>query len=290
MSATEAIKEKLRDPAYLDLHLAAVGVLSQVGQMQWYDSNFLHRYEAAKAFLEQVRPDRLQEFVAAFDPLRPADNAQVVTIDNLFDAQTHARIRETARSIPEASLERHENELFGRHVVHDHPWFLELQRDLIPLVSDLLGREVETGYNFLSLYGPAGICDLHMDEPLSMYTLDYCIEQSDDWPIHFSRIVDWPNIDTTKSWSPEAMLEDPDLEFAPHTLKPNNALIFTGSSQWHYRRPIAPGGFCNLLFFHYYPKGCEGLVWPYKWAGHFDIPELQPFCDLIPKFERKDDQ
>lgn len=287
MLAMQAIKEKLRDPAYLDLHLAAAGALAKIGGGQWYDSKFLRQYEAAKLFLRQVRPERLDEFVAGFAPLRPPADAPILEVENLFDEETHARIRETARNIPDADLERRESHVFGRDIVHDHPYFLELQRELLPKVSGWLGREVQIGHNFLSLYGGSGTCALHMDEPLSMYTLDYCIEQSEEWPIYFSRIVDWPGVDMMKKWSPEALMEDPDLAFTARTLKPNDALIFTGSSQWHYRRPIAPGGYCNLLFFHYYPKGCEKLVWPHLWAEHFDIPELRAFCDLTPEDERK---
>ena len=52
-------------------------------------------------------------------------------------------------------------------------------------------------------------------------------------------------------------------------------------SQWHYRRPKVAGGFCHLLFFHYYPEGCADLVEPSRWAAHFAVPELGPLCDLF---------
>lgn len=60
--------------------------------------------------------------------------------------------------------------------------------------------------------------------------------------------------------------------------------ISCAGSQWHCRDPITPGGFCNLLFFHYLPAGCEGLVDPLRWADEFAIPELAPLVDL---FERE---
>jgi hypothetical protein len=146
--------------------------------------------------------------------------------------------------------------------------------------------EVVPGYNFLSLYGQDGRCELHMDEPISMFTLDYCIDQNVEWPIYFSKIVDWPQIDIMRNWQPDDIINDAAMEFSSRTLDPNNAVIFCGSSQWHYRDPIPQAGYCNLLFFHYYPKGAEGLVWPHNWPEHFDCPELQPFCDLIPERER----
>ncbi len=279
----EAIRAKLRDPKYFALHAQAFAAIRDVGRFGWYDSNFLRRFEAAKHYLHLVRPDALAEFIAGFEPLMPPRDFAVRFIDDVFDQPTRERILEISRGVRPGvtSKEASEREKFGRHVVWDHPYFLELQRDLLPLVSQLAGRELVSGYNFLSLYGGTGKCDPHMDEPMSMYTLDYCIEQSAGWPIHFSKVVDWPTVDTTKEWDKQTLKTDPSLEFSAHLLEPNQALLFNGSSQWHYRDAIFPGGFCNLLFFHYYPAGCEDLVIPRKWSAHFAIPELGPLCDLF---------
>ncbi|MEL7444667.1 MAG: hypothetical protein AAGK02_02505 [Pseudomonadota bacterium] len=278
---TAAIKERLKDPAYLDLHMVAVASINKVGAVPWYDAHFLRRFEAAKHYLAEVRPDAVDQFVAGFAPLRPPFGYEIETVNQVFDERTRSRIVEIARNIPQTDRETHENRSFGRDLVWDHPYFLELQAQLVPLVSDLAGRELVTGYNFLSLYGGSGKCDPHMDEPISMYTLDYCIEQSEGWPIHFSDVVEWPTVENSQNWKPSDVLEDPDIAWTTHTLEPNQALLFNGSSQWHYRDNINPGGFCNLLFFHYYPAGCENLVWPRQWHKHFDIPELEPLCELF---------
>lgn len=279
----EAIKTKLRDPAYLDLHLQAVNAIRQIGKVDWYDSHFVRRLEAAKLYLSQVRPEALGGFVCGFDALLPPPGFTEVVIDDLFDAATQEQIRDAARSIPMNNLKDYEMRGFGRYIVHDHPPFVELQQQLLERMNALVGQQLVTGYNFLSLYGGAGRCDPHMDEPLSMFTLDYCIEQSEDWPIWFSKVVDWPTVETIKNWEPQAIKDDPALAFRPHILQPGQALLFNGSSQWHYRDSITPGGFCNLLFFHYFPKGCEDLVWPQRWAARFDIPELEPLCELFHK-------
>ncbi len=277
----QAIKEKLRDPAYLDLHLMAVTAIRRIGTVDWYDSNFVRRFEVAKLYLSQVRPDALERFVRGFDVLLPPAGFRNVVIDDLFDAPTREQIREAARSIPAEFLKDYEVRDFGRHIVHDYPLFVELQQQLLPRMSALVGLDLEPGYNFLSLYGGVGRCDPHMDEPGSMFTLDYCIEQSEDWPIWFSKVVDWPTMETMRSWDPQAVKTDPSLEFRPHVLRPGEALLFNGSSQWHYRDAITPGGFCNLLFFHYYPAGCKALIWPHLWPHWFDIPELGPLCELF---------
>jgi hypothetical protein len=276
-------RAKLRDPAYFALHTQAAAALREVGAFAWYDSNFLRRFEAAKLFLAAVRPDAVAAFIEGFAPLHPAADFTPQLLNDLFDQPTRARILDISRSVEpgDGGMEEAERRNFGRHVVWDQPYFLQLQRELLGKVSDLAGRELVPGYNFLSLYGAEGKCDPHMDEPYSMYTLDYCIEQSGEWPIYFSRLVDWPKRETVEDWDKERLKAEADLNFAPEVLQPNQAVLFCGSSQWHYRDTISPGGFCSLLFFHYFPEGCEGLVSPDRWAEHFGIAELAPLCDLF---------
>lgn len=281
MPNPSAFSEKLKDPAYLDLHLVAVSALDYASSVDWYDAVFLHRLEAAKYFLRQVRPELLDDFVAGFGPLLAQKSFETRQFDNVFDDATHQRIVEITKMIPRDQGVGPEFEQFGRHIDRNHPYFLELQEEVRPLVSEAVGRELVSGYNFLSLYGGEGKCDPHMDQPLSMYTFDYCIEQSHDWPIYVSPVVDWPTVESMKGLSPAALSRDPGLPFEELILKPNQAIIFNGSSQWHYRNAIAPGGFCNLLFFHFYPEGTDNLVRPRKWAEHFGIAELQPLCDLF---------
>lgn len=282
----EAIRTKLRDPQYLELHLAAIAAARSVGSAPWYDSWFLRCLETAKRFLAEVRPDALEEFLGGLEALHPPVDFKVTVLDGLFDPATRARILEITGECHAEMHKRNkqacdEYEDFGRQVIWDHPFFLQLQSELVPRVSELAGRPVEAGYNFLSLYGGTGKCAVHMDEPKSMYTLDYCIDQSEEWPIHFSKVTDWPTLETMREFDAEAVKSDPELEFAPYILRPNQALLFNGSSQWHYRDNIAPGGVCHLLFFHYYPAGCEMLVDPLRWDEYFDIPELQPLCDIL---------
>jgi hypothetical protein len=284
----EAIKAKLRDPAYLDLHLAAARAIRKVGQAGWYDSHFFRRYEVARFYLSDVNPAALSMFEAGFAALKAPPDFQPIMLADLFDDATRERIGEVIKGMQHESSDAQslwEKQKFGRRVIWDHPFFLQLQRDLMSVVSNLVGCDLTLGYNFLSLYSGEGICGVHMDQPISMYTLDYCIDQGEEWPIHFSRIVDWPTYDDIKGFDPARLKADPDLAFRPYVLKPNQALIFNGSSQWHYRDAIVPGSFCHLLFFHYFPAGCERLVDPLLWAEHFDLPQLKPLADL---FARED--
>lgn len=165
-------------------------------------------------------------------------------------------------------------------MVHDHPFFTELQERTVALVSEAAGEPVEASYNFLSLYGRLGVCPAHMDSPESKWTLDLCVNQSAPWPIHFSQVCPWPESEMgapqDADWESQ-IKRSPSLHFTAHTLQPGQAALFSGSSQWHYRDAIskAPGGqVCDLLFFHFIPRGTAELVRPRNWARLFDIPEL----------------
>lgn len=279
-----AIRDRLADPDYLEQHMIAVAALRGVAEVPWYDAHFLRRFEAAKHYLSHVKPEAVDDFVAGFAPLRTHPDFAIQRVSPLFDDDRFAEILRHLHAIPEARLERHEVENFGRDIVHDLPFFSEIQRELLPLAEKLAGRALEPGYNFLSLYRGEGRCEPHLDEPEAMFTLDICLEQSAEWPIHFSRLIAWPDAAEMAAHDPSALRTDPAMRWETHALQPNEALLFCGPSQWHYRNQIAPGGFCNLLFLHYFPKGCGDLVRTERWAEHFGWPELAPLCDIFAEF------
>lgn len=274
---------RLRDPAYFTLHLRAIAAIREVDQLAWYDSHFLRRLEVAKRYLAEVRPDALSAFVEGFEALRPPAGFRETMMADVFDAATCEQIIATSRGAEVEVFDQQAKEStdFGRDVVWDHPFFLALQEQVRGQIEAIVGQPLVSSYNFLSHYGANGKCDLHMDHPNAMYTFDYCIEQDAVWPIYVSRTVDWPSVEFSRTFDRAAIIGDPDYDFAERLLRPNHALLFNGSSQWHYREPKTAGGFCHLLFFHYYPAGCEKLVDPYEWATHFGIAELGPLCDLF---------
>ena len=244
----------------------------------WYDSSWLTKYQRAKDVIRRVQPEKLPDFVAALSGLRTGADFRTKRIPGLFDDATMATIRQTIATFQLTDLELHELKRFGRFVVHDHPFFTELQKRTIDLVSEAAGEPVEASYNFVSLYKKLGVCAVHLDAPKAKWTLDLCIEQSAPWPIHVSQVVPWPEGLTLKEddWQ-GAIKESPDHEFTSYNLEPGEALIFSGSSQWHYRDPLQLDGkehFCSLVFFHFVPKGMLETVRPKNWARLFGIPEL----------------
>ena len=119
-----------------------------------------------------------------------------------------------------------------------------------------------------------------MDAPRAKWTLDLCVDQGAPWPIYLSEVQPWPD-SVAEAYRKEGwennIKQTRSLKFTPYTMQPGQAVIFSGSSQWHYRDPMPKASgkqFCTLLFFHYIPKGAAELVRAKNWARLFGIPEL----------------
>lgn len=245
---------------------------------KWYDSVWLTKYLDAKELIARSYPSRLEEFVARFDVLRTRPDFTIKEFPGLLDSDALDLVKRTIDEIPMSMIDLSEVRQFGRFVVRDNPVFKKMQSDMADMISEQTGEAVEPHYNFLSLYSKMGVCEPHIDSPGSKWTLDICIDQSTPWPIHFSQIIPWPedmrNLD--HDWQ-QAIKSDRRLKFEAKILEPGSGILFAGSSQWHYRDALpqtSQRGFCNLLFFHYIPKGTKELIIPKNWAHIFGIPEL----------------
>jgi hypothetical protein len=254
----------------------------------WYDSVWLSKYEEAKNIIREVRPEALQTFMDAFRILHTPPDFKVKFLEQPFDEATLGEIKRVTASLQPTDLELHEARRFGRFVVHDRPFFTELQQRTVPWVSEMVGEPVEVSYNFLSLYTSKGVCAVHMDAPEAKWTLDLCIDQGAPWPIYFSEVQSWPD-SVTEGWQGDGwennIKQERSLQFTPYTLQPGQAVIFSGSSQWHYRDPLPEANekrFCTLLFFHFIPKGTKELIRPKNWARLFAIPELDSLSVIKP--------
>ncbi|MCP9888681.1 hypothetical protein KBY96_12190 [Cyanobium sp. ATX 6A2] len=225
----------------------------------------------------------MAEFQLAMDILRTREDFQVQHLWGFLPQELLEEIRRISRSLSHEEIELHEAASFGRWVLHDHPRLTEVQTGLTSFVSELAGEPLEPSYNFLSLYSRLGRCPIHMDAPQAKYTLDVCIQQSQPWDIHLSQIVPWPEAGIEGGSWDDTIRNDPELSFKSYALKPGDAILFSGSSQWHYRDPIpspARDEFCDLLFFHYIPLGTGKLVNPAQWPEIFCLPELAELPEI----------
>ena len=258
----------------------------------WYDSVWLEHYTSAKQIIRNVKPTALDAFESAMRPLRTHPEFRVKVLDRVIDDVTLEKIRHIVKALRPMDFELHEARQFKRFIVHDHPYFTELQRQLTALMSDAVNEPVEPCYNFLSLYTAAGVCPVHMDSPEAKWTLDICLNQSEPWPLWISDVQPWPEAtpDVALPWWhgddwEQSIKQSPTANFTAHTMQPGQGIVFSGSSQWHYRDAMPAGSVashCDLLFFHFVPAGTAELVRPANWARWFDIPELARESDATP--------
>ncbi len=249
----------------------------------WYDSGWLYVYTIAKDFIRENHPEKLNDFVRAFDVFRTNPEFSVKKLPGLFDEATHSKLKAVSKEVDVTRAPDYELRDFGRFVVHDMPFADDLQDRITRWVGDIVGEPVEPCYNFLSLYWEMGVCKVHMDAPFAKWTVDYCIEQSSVWPIQFSKVVPWPEgwKNTGEDWQ-DAIKADPANQFESVVMQEGEAIVFSGSSQWHYRDPIErinDSNFCNLIFFHFIPAGTSELTVPSNWKDLFDVPELAGLSD-----------
>ena len=250
----------------------------------WYDSIWLDEYTRAKSIIRKVKPQALAAFEDTMQVFRTRPDFRVRTFERVFNDETLEKIRQVVRTLQPMDFEFHEAQQFKRFIVHDHPYFTELQQQLIPLVSEAAGEPLESNYNFLSLYSAAGVCPVHMDSPEAKWTLDVCLNQSEPWPIYLSQIQAWPELDPDSKSSDglagdweQSIKHSPSANFEAHSMEPGQAILFSGSSQWHYRDAmpaLSAKSSCDLLFLHFIPRGTRELVRSANWARLFGIPEL----------------
>jgi hypothetical protein len=246
-------------------------------QFPWYDGYWLYSYVNAKKYISENYPDKLLHFIQSFEKLKTNLDFKTIELNQFFSNEMYQKIIGFVQEIKKEDFEKYEFLNFGRIIKHNLDFFNEIQSNIVDKVSELVGEEVEMSYNFLSLYNNLGILNPHMDAAPAKWTLDFCISQSEIWPIYLSKVLPWPeNFKNTDNWINEIKLDSTN-EFKEFHLKPNDAIIFSGSSQWHYRERISTiqsNNFCNLVFFHFIPKETKDLCYPKKWSKLFQIPEL----------------
>lgn len=243
----------------------------------WYDGWWLERYVRAKDFLSLGRPSKVDAFEEALAPLRTRSDFAIAKSDRLFDSAQQKCIRNAISAIRSNQLELHELRRHGRFVVHDHPMLVDLQRQVAPIASELAGERLDPSYSFIALYNRNGRCPVHLDSPVSKWTLDFCIEQSAPWPIAFSEVVPWPErFESGEGWE-SRVKSGSGYRFSSVTMAPGESVFFSGSGQWHYRDPMPDQdarSHCTLLFFHFLPAGMEQFANWENWEAMFSAPGL----------------
>ena len=186
----------------------------------------------------------------------------------LFTDEVHQTLvqfmEERAQFLP---LE-YEGEHFSRFMAQNVGIFQHIHNQLVDFVSEQFGEAVKPSYSFLSMYDDNGICPLHIDRDQCLYTIDYLIRQDDPepWPIYIGQPIseeERQDICDTGSATPEdehhIFRIKEGQTFTKVELQPNDAVLYSGTHQWHYRDRINFGQ-ADLAFFHFVPEAFSGSL------------------------------
>lgn len=189
-----------------------------------------------------------------------------IIINSLFDEESYTKITNFIDYNIKFFPKSIDNNEFVRECMHNPPFFVNIHNQLTELASFYFKEKVKPSYCFLSMYKQNGICPLHIDRDQCRYTIDYLISttQQDPWPIHIGEHMS----DQRRA---QHMLDNdshPDTEdkinyrisqenFTTINLKPNDAVLYSGTHQWHYRSQRLNGE-ANLIFFHFVPENFNG--------------------------------
>lgn len=112
----------------------------------------------------------------------------------------------------------------GRHYLRNLSLMVDIHRNMNELVSEVVGFELKPSYTLLSFYGPRGVVERHLDRPQCEVTLTYCISQDQPWDLHVGD--------------------------GSYRLEENQALVFAGRTQPHYRESMQ-SEYCRMALFHF---------------------------------------
>tara|TARA_R110002072_G_scaffold1989_5_gene16677 strand:- start:139106 stop:139888 length:783 start_codon:yes stop_codon:yes gene_type:complete len=232
--------------------------LKKLKSLPWYDSEWLSHYLLVKENLKNSQNEaelkQLEDHVAV---LKTREDFEIIKRDDFLTDEQIQEANEVVKKINLGDAELYELKNFGRYIIHNHPHFSKLHQLLVERVSELVGEKVEASYSFLSLYRDGAKCPLHLDAPSAKWTLDICLNQSSPWEIFFSPVMPWP--ESFQEFGPnwEQRIRNTH-EFTSTALEVGEGVIFSGSSQWHYRNNMAVSSkneFADFIFFHFAPVG-----------------------------------
>lgn len=194
------------------------------------------------------------------------DTASVVVANELFDEGSYGKILDFMdKMVPLMPMSVDEGQ-FVRHYAHNVPFFQHIHQQLTDFASEAFGEKLKPSYSFLSMYKDNGICPLHVDRPQCYRTIDYLIRttQDESWPIHIGEYMS----DELRQEIDEAGIGHPETEeainerinaekWATVNLRPNDAVLYSGTNQWHYRSQRLKGT-ADLVFFHFVQEAFDG--------------------------------
>jgi hypothetical protein len=190
----------------------------------------------------------------------------VIVVRNLLDADAYEHLLrfmdERVKFLPLGL----DDDNFVRTYAHNPPYLVNVHRQLTDFASEVFGIKLKPSYVFLSMYKENGICPLHIDRPQCFRTIDLLIRSTatEEWPIRIGKaMTDEQRAEIIDSGAGHPK-EEADIqriieseEWTDVNLNPNDAVLYSGTNQWHYR-PHRLKGTADLVFFHFVPEDFNG--------------------------------
>ena len=104
----------------------------------WYDSHWLNKYYLAKKWITLNRPEKLSDFDNSISQLRTDLTFKPIEIERVLSKHQLKKANSLINDIDKSKYEKHEILSFGRVVIHNDPFFLKIQSNLIDIVSTCL--------------------------------------------------------------------------------------------------------------------------------------------------------
>jgi hypothetical protein len=165
-------------------------------------------------------------------------NIPIGKIKNLLDYVDLKKANEVCQEyLKKDDPKIEDNFQFYRKGIHNPYFFKDIHKSLEEVASSFFKRPVKKSYCFLSLYKENGFCPAHYDRPQCEYTLDLAIDfkVNKPWPIYVKNL--------------------------PYESDKNDALCFSGTNHFHYRkRKLEKDEYYYLVFFHFVDKSFLGLL------------------------------
>lgn len=189
--------------------------------------------------------------------------ASVQVHERLFDEATHQEVIEYVNNVVPLYRKEIDNNEFIRESYHDLPFFVGIHKQLATFASSVFGEPVKPSYCFLSRYKDKGACPLHVDRPQCRFTIDYLIQSTskEPWPICISNVLTDKQVEQIQNPKPDNEFDIESVisghEWNTVNLKPNDAVMYSGTHSWHYR-PSRLNGEADLIFFHFVKENFDG--------------------------------
>jgi hypothetical protein len=206
--------------------------------------SYAHFLEDLTKFLPLSTPLQIHEFILSAENIvwedqdklfeyftgekLPYRNWSPIQVKNVLDAEKLHQLRDYLKLVLKKPDLMFHCTIFNRYALHDSPYLQQLHKEIKPFMEKLMEKELEITYSYLSMYDSNGYCPPHRDRNVCQWTLDLCVNQDKQWPL---------------------FVEDKTFH-----LKENEALVYSGTDQLHWRERIHTNGHCDLVFFHFKEK------------------------------------